>query len=84
MAYESATSSPAVQHGLVLCPSARTVAELYDDLYTQLRYPSPEREEKAIASAWHNLGALLHASSLPVLSHELCRGMQFIPRNALQ
>ncbi len=83
-AFEIVTEKPDVPDDVVLCPSARAVASLYNDLYNQMRYPSPEREDETITSAWHNLGALLHASSLTVLSHELCRGMQFIPRDALQ
>ena len=83
-AFGIATQRPDVPDGVVLCPSASAVVELYDDLYMELRYLKPQQEGGAIASAWHNLGAVLHASSLAVVSHEFCRGLWFVPRATME
>ena len=60
-----------VPDGAALIPSVVAVVKLYNDLYQELRYPKPDKDVSSIVSAWHNLGFLIDAILIVVMSHPL-------------
>ena len=67
-----------------ILPSIESVFRLYDNLYEELRYPNPDKEEGPIISAWYNLGTALDATVIVASTHELLAGMRYISEVSIE